>query len=295
MQHIVFRHFVTLLMFTLLFASCSPNDPSENSSLLHIQLTDSPPMVRGEFPDIEIRDIYIDIRSIEMLVDEEWVMSGFQGGEYNVLHLTNGRLRQISSQWFPANKTITKIRVTFGDNSRIVNTANQAIRLITPGEIVAENVNAKISLHTISSIVIDLNTVFFHHADNNTFHFDSSIRAFAQNFGFSLRGTIDRVESRPLIKISRDGYMPLFSLPEANGMFMFIGLPAAEDTNNEWKIEITPLAEGSAFLDTTFVHTIDLTRRVNDLGQIRLHPNIISPDDDDDDDDDDEEEDDDDE
>ena len=282
MQYIIyyiFKRFVILLTFAFFFVACSPNDPSATSSQLHINLTDTPIIAVAsgeEFPDIEIRQILIDIRSIEVFsvgedLNEEWTMLDFPGGEFNVLNLTNGRKRQIASQWFLADRRITKMRLVPGGNSRIVtNIAHERIYLTVPDEIIIEDVNiSRIDLNTIRSIVISLNSVLLYQAGN--FYLAPAARAFDETFGISLRGTITPTiesQSRSMVKIFGDNYMPLVSLAEPNGMFMFLGLPPDID---EWEVHITP-PPGSGLLDTTFVLPINSDRRVNEFSiALRRH------------------------
>ena len=293
MQHIIYyvhRYFAILLALTL-FASCSPNDPSENSSLLRIQLTDTPMIAvenenENSFPDIEIQNLFIDISSIAVLstdadANEEWKVLNFRGGEYNIFDLTNGRLRQITEQWFPADRAITRIRITFGDNSRIVNTANHAIPLTVPDEAIAEiTTEVSINLHAISSIVVQLNTILMHN-ENEGFSAMISPRAFSET-GSSLRGTITPREARASILIRHDEYpIVLRSFVDAQGGFNILGV-----TPGYWWVSITADPE-SGWLDSIFVEPVSVTRtpRVNTLS-VSLRANVIPPDDDDDDDDD---------
>ena len=298
MQHIIYyihRYFVILLMLTL-FVSCSPNDPSESSSPLRIQLTDTPMIVvenesGDSFPDdIEIRDLFIDISGIAVFSTDagaagEWKTLDFQGGEYNVFDLTNGRLRQITEQWFPADRAITRIRITFGNNSRIVNTANHAIPLTVPNEAIAEiTTEVNINLHEISSIVVQLNTLLMHD-ESKGFSAMISPRAFSETSS-SLRGTITPREARASILIQHNEYpIILQSLVDAQGGFNILGV-----TPGYWWVSVFADPE-SGWLDSIFVEPVSVTRnpRINTLS-VSLRANVIPPDDDDEDDDDDEEE-----
>ena len=310
MQHFlshIHRHFAILLAFTL-FASCSPNDPSENSSLLRIQLTDTPMIATesesGEgFPDIAIRDLFIDISSIEVLsvdidtgTNEEWEMLNFRSGAYNVFDpqhpFTNGRVRRITEQWFPAGRTITKIRITFGNDSHIVNTANHAISLTVPDEIIAETTTGvNVNLHAISSIVIELNTLLMHN-ERDGFSAIFFPRAFNETSS-SLRGSIIPREVRTSILIEHTELpIALRSLTDPQGSFNILGVEPGY-----WLVSVFPDPE-SGWLDSIFAEPISVTHRprINNLPAISLRANVIPPDpepdpeepDDDDDDDDDE-------
>jgi hypothetical protein len=267
-----FRYTFILLIFTISIVSCTKNDPSASSTPLRIQLTDAPTL-SGDEPEHQIRELYIDIRSIEVFVvgpnaREEWIVLDFPGDEYNVLTLTNGRMRQIVEQWIPANRRIEEMRLILGNNSRIVTTTVREIPLEVPREIIVEDIGADLRLHTISSIVIDMRSALFYDKKSDTFEFKTNIRVFPEIFGWSLRGTVSPTDVFAGIMIEQDG-MKLFSSTERNGTFMFLGLPG-----DEWTVHIFPDSL-RGFRDTTFVHKIDSAQRVNDLRTITLHRIVV--------------------
>jgi hypothetical protein len=269
-----FRYTFILLIFTIFIVSCTKNDPSASSTRLRIQLTDAPTFW-GDAPEYQIRELYIDIRSIEVFVvgpnaREEWIVLDFPGGEYNVFTLTNGRMRQIVDQWFSANRRITEMRLVPGNSCRIVTTTNREIPLVVPKEIIVEDIDADLRLHIISSIVIDMGSALTYDGESDTFYFDPAIRVFPEIFGWSLRGTVSPTDVFAGIIIEQDG-MKLFSSTERNGTFMFLGLPG-----DKWTVHIFPDSL-RGFRDTTFVHKIDSAQRVNDLRTIILRP-IVVPD-----------------
>jgi hypothetical protein len=230
-------------------------------------------MIDGNAPEYQIRELYIDIRSIEVFAVGpdaigEWIVLDFPGGEYDVFTLANGKVRQIVDQWFPTNKKITKMRLVLGDNCHIITTTVQKIPVEISKEIVVEDIDADLRLHTISSIVIDMNFALIYREESDTFYLEPTTRVFPEIFGWSLRGTVAPAEIHAHIVVEQNG-MRLFSSVERNGTFMFLGLPG-----KEWTVHIFPDPE-RRFSDTTFVHKIDSTRRINELGSIRLHPIVV--------------------
>ena len=275
MQRTIFqicRYFVILLTFTLFFAACSPNDPSKTSSLLRIQLTDTP-LLSGDTITIPPTGLYIDIQRIELFSDEEWTV--FDGGEYNVLPLSNGRLRQIADEWFPADRTITKIRLVLGNNSHIWNVANQEIPLtIHDKEITIQNVNTSIVLNAVSSIVIELNSLLEHNADENSLILTVSPRAFDETSS-SLRGSITQREARAEILIEHTELpIALRSFADAQGSFNILGVEPGY-----WFVSVFPDPE-TGWLDSIFAEPISVMRhpRINNLPAISLRANVIQPD-----------------
>lgn len=225
-MHYKFIQYSTLvLMLFLSLVSCSKNDPSEHATRLRIQLTDA--------AALEIKELTIDIRSIDVMVADslnregEWVALQFAGGEYNLLKLMNGKRVQLVDQYFPAGGRLQKIRLTLGNNNRLLTTADEPIPLALPSDmtegIVIDKVDAELPSHIISSIVIDVNAALSVRESNGNYSFHPVARAFPEIWGGSLRGYVAPIEANAFIAVvqATDTFL---TLPEADGMFMFTGL-----------------------------------------------------------------------
>jgi len=249
---------------TLVFLSCGKEDVSENAARLRIKLTDAATPV--------LKEIYLNMETIEVLpVDSagiagEWVLLDFTGGEYNLLKLMNGRTVQLVDQYFPAGGKIDKIRLSFGDNNRMVTITDQPIPLQKAPTIteylLIHDVDASLAANIITSIVIDINAALSVRESNGSYLLDPRARAFPETFGGSLKGYVLPPEASPVVLITREEDS-LITLPEGtDGMFLFTGLQ-----EGAWKIHL--LADpASLYRDTIFTDTIEQGR----VREIRPRP-----------------------
>jgi len=245
------RYLAIIIAILLSFVACGKEDVSENAARLRIKLTDAASPV--------IRELYIDIRQIEVYVtdttdnDGEWVQLEFTGGEYNLLQLMNGKTVQLVDQYFPAGNRIEKIKLIPGNNNRFITVTTDNIPLSIPPEmaegIIIENVNAILTDHIITSVVIDVNAALTVRESNGNYFLHPAARAFPETFGGKLRGFVAPVEAAAFIAIVQDGDT-LMTLPEADGMFMFTGL-----TPGPWEVHLRAHPEAN-YRDTVFTDTI---------------------------------------
>lgn len=258
------KNLLPLLLFSLiplLFYSCGKEDISENAVRLRIKLTDAAaPM---------LKDIYIDIESIEVQatdsagVEGDWVTLDFNGGEYNLLKLMNGKTVQLTDQYFPAGGKIDKIRLTLGNNNRMVTVTDKPIPLEKSPNVtehlIIDNVNAALPAHYIVGIVIDINAALSVYELNGNYYLDPRARAFPETYGGSLRGYVAPIEASPVVLITREGDS-LFSLPEGSeGMFLFPGLE-----EGAWKVHLFANPE-SGYRDTIFLSDTIRQGRVTEI------------------------------
>lgn len=245
------RHLVIMITILFSFAACGNEDVSENAARLRIKLTDAASPV--------IRELYIDIRQIEVYVTDttdnngEWIPLAFTGGEYNLLRLMNGKTVQLVDQYFPAGKRIEKIKLIPGSNNRFITVTSENIPLNIPPEIaegiIIENVNAILVDHIITSVVIDVNAALTVRESNGNYFLHPVARAFPETFGGMLRGFVEPVEAVAFIAVVHDSDT-LMTLPEADGMFMFTGLMPGP-----WEIHLRAHPEAN-YRDTAFTDTI---------------------------------------
>lgn len=110
----------------LLLGACEGNDPSVNAGRLRVKLTDG--------SDFTIKELYLHVRGVSIFAtdsvgaDGEWVNLEYDGGEYNLLTLFNGKNVMLVDQYFPAGKEIRKVRLLLGNKNRILTNT----RRITP-------------------------------------------------------------------------------------------------------------------------------------------------------------------
>lgn len=246
------RYGVLLLAVSLFSLSCGRDDPSVNATRLRIKLTDAASLV--------IREMHIDLQRIEVAVSDsdggvgEWIPLEYDGGEYNILPLMNGKTIQLLDQYFPAGGKLMKIRLILGNNNRIMTSTNQMIPLQIAAEmmegVVIEDVNASLSANIITSIMIDINAALSVREVNGNYFLAPAARAFPETFGGSLRGYVAPAEADAFVALVR-GSDTLLTLPEASdGMFYFNGLH-----EGEWEVHLIADPQ-SGYRDTLFTETI---------------------------------------
>ncbi len=238
-----------LFLFAISFTGCSKNDPSVNATRLRIKLTDAPVVLISEFN--------IDIQKIEISTtdntsgDEKWTTLDFRGGVYNVLPLSNGKSQQIIDQFFPAG-VLRKIKITFGNNSKIKTDAGERNLVLDPGikDGIVVEVNENLYANYITGIMIDINAALSFYESNGNYFLKPVLRVFAETSGGALKGYALPGEAMPIVRIVKDKDT-LFTVPEkSDGMFLFKGLK-----EGEWEIAVFP-ASSLGYRDTLFVDTV---------------------------------------
>jgi hypothetical protein len=248
-------------LITLLFISCEKEDASENAARLRIKLTDAAAPV--------LKEMHIEIVTIEVQTTDsagnagEWVTLSYAGGAYNLLKLMNGKMVQLVDQYFPAGEKIDKIRLTLGNNNRMVTVTDQQIPLQKSPDImdqlVINEVNAVLTANVIISIVIDINAALSVYEMNGNWYINPRARAFPETYGGSLRGYVAPLEASPVVMITREGDS-LFSLPEGSeGMFFFSGLQEGAR-----KVHLLASPE-SGYRDTIFFSDSIRQGRITDI------------------------------
>lgn len=255
---IKFIRITLFLSFVIFSVSCDKNDLSENAARLRIKLTESPLQMQTDETFV-LREIRLHIQSVEVSVSEtdEWTALKFSDADYDVLPLSNGKMLQIIDQFFPANQTIHSLKITLGGNNRLV-TPGRDINLVLPPEsreIIVRNVNENLYANIISSLVINVMPTVS--VENQNYFLTPRVRIFSEIFGGSLRGYVAPTDISSVVSVSKDEEV-LFSIPEADGMFLFPGL-----AEGEWNISIYPHKD-SGFKDTTFVDTVRY-RKITDI------------------------------
>lgn len=249
----------TMILFS--FSHCGKEDISKDAARLRIKLTDAAAP--------SFKEMFIDINKIEVFhVDSvggngEWVELSYVGGEYNLLTLMNGKMVQLTDEYFQSGGKIDKIRITLGDNNRIKTITDKTFTLHKASRVVdylvIDDVNAVLSPHVIVSIVIDINAALSIYELNGNYYLDPRARAFPETFGGSLKGNVVPAEASPIILITREGDS-LLSLPEGEqGMFLFTGLE-----EGVWKVHLIAHPE-SPYQDTIFMSDTILRGKVTEI------------------------------
>lgn len=260
-----FRYILVATLLLFLWQACNEDDPSVNASRLRLKLTDAASLV--------IKDLSVDIREISIfLVDNEtgegeWFILDFPGKVYDVLKLRNGKMVQLVDQYVPAGGELQKIRLKFGDDSRMTVITNEngeqlkTIPLLIPPALddglVIDAIPLEMRLNTISNMVIDLDAALsVRIAENDDSYLQPVARAFPEVYGGKLKGYVAPLGINPYIKVIQDTDT-FFSLPEREKlgdemmMFQFIGLK-----EGDWEVHFVPDPEAN-YKDTVIIVAIE--------------------------------------
>lgn len=263
-----------LFLFVIVFA-CSKVDPSDNAARLRIKLTNSPLLATSE-ENLVIREIKLHIQSIEIsavdssaVTDVDWKALDFSGNEYNLLSITNGKSVQIVDQYFPANKTIKSIKITLGNNNKIVTPSGDK-DLIVPEkarEIIISDINENLYANIISYIIIDVRA--FITEENKNYFLNPKVRVYSEISGGSIRGKVGPAEAGAIVSVVKEPDT-LFTFPEADGMFMFLGLK-----EGEWTIGVFA-NKNTGYKDSIFTDSV-FARKITEIKPIQLVSNKQEP------------------
>lgn len=253
------KYSLFLFLIFVVFA-CDKNDPSVNAARVRLKLSASSPYVVTTNENFIVKELHLDVNRIEVTVldtlgkQSEWIPLEFKAREFNLLSLSGGKSIQIVDQYFPANQTITAIRLVFGEKSRAVPTTgvDNAQKLIIPDALkegLALPVIVNLYSNNISSIVIDIQTAFAVAEVNGNYFLNPVSRVFPETFGGTLRGTVSPREASATVLITQETDT-FFTIPEPEGLFFFSGL-----NEGYWKVHL--LANRlSGFRDSIFTDSV---------------------------------------
>lgn len=240
-----------IMVLIIILIGCDKGDSFDNSARLRVKLTDAASLV--------IKEMHLDIREISLFITDsinnngEWNVLEFSGGEYNLLKLMNGKSVQLIDQYFPSDVKIEKMRIQFGNNNRIITNKDSLVILQKAPEI-AEGLeialgDIELMPYVITYIMVDINAALSVTESNGNWFLNPAARAFQEDWGGSISGFVAPIEANPSIAIVKEETV-LFTIPEPDGMFKFIGLE-----EGVWEIHIMAHPE-SIFKDTIFTDTL---------------------------------------
>ena len=240
-----------LLVLFIIIIGCDKGDSFNNAARLRIKITDAASLV--------IKEMYVNISEISVFVTDssnangEWIALEFTGGEYNLLKLMNGKSVQLVDQYFSSDVKIEKMRLQFGNDNRIITNTDSLIQLQKIPEIAdgleIELGDIELMPNVITYVMIDINAALSVTESNGNWFLNPAARAFQENLGASITGYVAPIEANPRIAILNEEIV-LFTIPEPDGMFKFIGLE-----EGIWEIHVMAHPE-SIFKDTVFTDTL---------------------------------------
>jgi hypothetical protein len=102
---------VSIFIFSVILAACSKfNNESEylnNSAKIKFLLTDSP---------VNYQEVNIDVRSVQVIIDDSLINLDAYSGVYNLLDFVNGKDTIVVDDIIPTGK-LSQVRLILGDNN----------------------------------------------------------------------------------------------------------------------------------------------------------------------------------
>ena len=141
MKTAILRYSIFAALSLIIFSSCSKNQKSSTDNTkasLQVRLTDG--------PDANVREVWVDIRQIEIIMSDTSnpiILDGTHPGVYNLLDFSDGKDTILADATIPPGK-ISQIRLILGDNNSIVTKEGEQIALKTPS---GQESGLKVQIH----------------------------------------------------------------------------------------------------------------------------------------------------
>ncbi|AII52052.1 hypothetical protein N008_08680 [Hymenobacter sp. APR13] len=261
--------------------ACSTDDSSSDSTKLEVRLMDAP----GDFQQVVLDVIKIEVHLKEENDPDGWQLLPFQAQAINVLDYVNGRSALLVSTDF-APGDLKEIRLLLGPNSYVVGRDGQRYDLKTPsGQ--TSGVKLKLDRATLREretfqLLLDFDVARSIVERGNwrpgndkkeRYLLKPVIRVLAQELRASLRGTAAPAAARPQVLAIRQSLTPADTFSTAadatSGAFQFSGLPAGT-----YRVELFPTTTaptGQAAYRTVTVPGVTVVNdQVKELGSISL-------------------------
>lgn len=274
-----------LLPFAFLGAlslgACSTDDSSSDETKLEVRLMDAP----GDFQQVVLDVIKIEVHLKEENNPDGWQLLPFQAQAINVLDYVNGRSALLVSTDFQPGD-LKEIRLILGPNSYVVGRDGQRYDLKTPsGQ--TSGVKLKLDKATLREretfqLLLDFDVARSIVERGNwrpgndkkeRYLLKPVIRVLAQELRASLRGTATPAAARPQVLAIRQSITPADTFSTAadatSGAFQFSGLPSGT-----YRIELFPTTTAptgqTAYRNVTVNGITIVNDQVKELGSIPL-------------------------
>lgn len=250
--------FLTSIVLALIVSfACKKNNDSNGQASLEISLTDAPAGYDA---------VLIDVKSIEIHSDNGgWTsVPVLRPGIYNLLDFRNGMDTLLAKVTLPAG-TISQMRLVLGDNNAVV-VEGQEYPLKTPS---AEQSGLKFNIHQTLEpngsykIWIDFDAGKSIVANKNGYILKPVIRTYTEATDGKIKGIVLPIESLPVVYAIK-GTDTATAIPDANGFFMFSGMP--EGSYHIW----IDGSEAAGFQDATIDNVVVTFGKITDIGTTTL-------------------------
>jgi hypothetical protein len=222
----VLRSIIGVCMLSIFLIGCNNDD--EQSSTLHVRLTDAP---------ADFQEVNIDIQGIEVHGDLGEQTSGWKQltvahGVYNLLALANGLDTLLASNDLPAGR-VSQIRLILGSENT-VKVDGVFFDLATPSgqqSGLKLNVNTQLKAGIAYTILLDFDAALsvVEHG-NETYSLKPVIRALSEATSGAISGTVTPVLSSPAVFVIAGSDTLATAYTDDDGNFLLRGVPAGTYT-----------------------------------------------------------------
>jgi len=231
-----YKILMALFMVPFIITACSESENFKDTSQVRFFLTDAPD---------NFQEVNIDVRSIEVIINDSVIELETYQGIYNILEFVNGKDTMLVTDDIPSG-TLSQVRLILGDNNSVkIDDVTYDIKTPSAQESGLKfNVHHDISSGNSYSYVIDFDaSKSIVKTGNGKYILKPAIRVFTEAVTGSIKGIAWPPEARPTILAigSADDTTTVFS-DTINGNFMIRGL-----TEGYYDLEFLPV-EG--FSDT---------------------------------------------
>ena len=216
----LFLSFAAITALSLV--SCDSSDDSGNTAKLNVKLTDAPAKYDA---------VKIDIKSVEINSDQSgWnSFSVIKPGVYNLLDFRNGMDMLLAEAELPAGR-ISQMRLVLGNNNSVV-VDGVEYPLSTPSAMQSGlkfNWQQTLAAGGAYNVWIDFDAGrSIVKQGNGTYALKPVIRTFSELTDGQIKGYVLPQEAKSLIHVINVNDTIATALPNADGFFMFKGLPSA--------------------------------------------------------------------
>lgn len=243
------KKIVLILCVISALLSCNKDDVSDNAARLRIKITDA--------PFVSLREMVVEITSIEVSVSDstnnvpgEWIPLEFTPQQIDLLTLNNGQTKQVVDQYFRAGTTIRRMRLRFGNQSKVVGITETNLvdrKLVLDDRIkegvIIDNLNINLYPNVIESVVVDINAAMSVFEENDNLFLNPAVRVFSEANVGGITGAVAPLSAQPFV-FAVNATDTILTLPRYElvdgkepeyGTFSFIGLQPGL-----WTIHVIP-------------------------------------------------------
>lgn len=262
------KSLITVLCSTLLLLSaCQKNSgtTSKTSAGISIYLTDD--------PNIQVENLFVDIQRVEVKVEDDgvdsiggWFNLNVRSGVYDILRFKNGIDTLFATGQIPANRKLQKLRLTLGNNNRVV-VNGQSFPLALhndESQIIVKLDDASVDVVSAGDLRfwLDFDAGRSVQQKGNQFVLRSQLKAFSKGRSGEIEGRVAPAEAKAVV-MAINGNDTAMAMPDGEGEFKFVGL-------NNGTYQLVVHATANNYKDATINNVVVTKGEDTKVGTIQL-------------------------